>query len=123
MAASRERSQVHSDHGKDERLPTTTANAQPRFVRKQRDRTGVLLDRRRRPCVDGCLRQATVRRRLRNSPFDICAACLEAFVLPEVLAKHPKLSREKALFAAVEVMEAEVRKSNPSAVRLLKQLR
>jgi hypothetical protein len=49
-----------------------------------------------------------VRRRLRNSAFNLCAACLEAFVLPQVLAKHPKLSREKALFAAVEVMEAEM---------------
>jgi hypothetical protein len=51
----------------------------------------------------------TVRRRLRNSPFNVCAACLEAFVLPKVQAKHPNWSREKALFAGIEIMEADVR--------------
>jgi hypothetical protein len=51
-----------------------------------------------------------VRRRLRNSPFNLCAACLVTFVLPEVRSNHPKLSREKALFAAIGVMEARVRR-------------
>jgi hypothetical protein len=50
-----------------------------------------------------------VRRRLRNSPFNICAACLEAFVLPEVQAKHPNWSREKLLVAGIEIMETKVR--------------
>jgi hypothetical protein len=51
-----------------------------------------------------------VRRRLRNSPFNICAACLVAFVLRKVRAKHPNWSREKLLVAGIEVMEAEIRR-------------
>jgi hypothetical protein len=47
-----------------------------------------------------------VRQRLRNSPFNLCAACLEAFFLPKV---PPGYSREQALFAAIEDMEAQVR--------------
>lgn len=54
---------------------------------------------------------AAVRRRLRNSPFNLCPACLALEVLPEVRRKHPNYSAEKALLAAIEVMEAEVRKS------------
>lgn len=53
---------------------------------------------------------AVVRKRLRNSPFNLCAACLQMFVLPRVQRKYP--TREKALFAAIEVMEAEVRKED-----------
>ena len=52
-----------------------------------------------------------VRKRLRNSPFNLCAACLVMFVLPKVRRKYP--TREKALFAAIEIMEAEVRKDKP----------
>jgi hypothetical protein len=51
-----------------------------------------------------------VRQRLRTSPFNLCAACLKAFVLPEVLRKQPKLSHEKALLVGIEIMEAQVRK-------------
>lgn len=52
----------------------------------------------------------SVRRRLRNSHFNGCAACLLSFVLPEMQAKHPNWSREKLLFAGIEEMEAEVRR-------------
>jgi hypothetical protein len=52
----------------------------------------------------------SVRRRLRNSPYNCCAACLEAFVLPKVQAKHRGYSREQALLVAVEVMQAEIRR-------------
>jgi hypothetical protein len=49
-----------------------------------------------------------VRQRLRGSPFNLCPACLQTEVLPKMKRKYP--TREKALFAAIEVMEAEVRK-------------
>jgi hypothetical protein len=55
---------------------------------------------------------AAVRQRLRQSPFNLCPACLVAFFLPEVPFQHP---REKALFKAIEVMEAEVRKGQSMA--------
>lgn len=55
-----------------------------------------------------------VRRRLRSSPFNCCAACLEAFVLPKVRAKHPNWSRERQLVAGIEVMEAEIRRGKKS---------
>jgi hypothetical protein len=51
-----------------------------------------------------------VRQRLRDSPFNLCAACLVMFVLPKVQRRHPSYSRNKALFAGIEMMEAEVRK-------------
>jgi hypothetical protein len=50
-----------------------------------------------------------VRQRLRSSPFNLCAACLQLEVLPKVKAKHRSLSREQALLAAIQIMEAEVR--------------
>jgi hypothetical protein len=50
-----------------------------------------------------------VRQRLRNSPFNLCAWCLEIEVLPEVRRQHPNWSREKLLLAAVEMMEVQVR--------------
>jgi hypothetical protein len=53
---------------------------------------------------------ATVRQRLRNSPFNLCAACLEMVVVPKVKRKYPSLSREQQLLIAIKVMEAEVRK-------------
>lgn len=53
---------------------------------------------------------AIVRDRLRNSPFNLCAACLETFVLPEVVRKYPRLTRDHQLLIAVKVMEAQVRK-------------
>jgi hypothetical protein len=52
------------------------------------------------------------RQRLRESPFNLCAACLVMFVLPEVKRKHPSYTHNKALFAAIEMMEAEVRKED-----------
>jgi hypothetical protein len=52
----------------------------------------------------------TMRQRLASSPFNLCPACLEIEVLPKVQAKRRGLSRERALFAATEVMESEVRK-------------
>jgi hypothetical protein len=51
-----------------------------------------------------------VRRRLRSSPFNICPACLVIEVLPKVRLQHPKWPREKLLVAAIEFMEAQVRK-------------
>jgi hypothetical protein len=53
---------------------------------------------------------APVRRRLRSSPYNLCPACLQLELLPKVRAKHRNWSREKLLFAAIEVMEAEARK-------------
>ena len=52
---------------------------------------------------------STVRQRLRSSPFNLCPACVVTEVLPKVRRKHPNYAREKALFAAIEIMEAEVR--------------
>jgi hypothetical protein len=52
---------------------------------------------------------ATVRRRLRESPFNICPACMQLYVLPEVRDRHPNWPHEKLLFAAIEVMEGQVR--------------
>jgi hypothetical protein len=45
-----------------------------------------------------------------DSPYNLCAACLQLEILPKVRAKHRSWSREKLLFAAIEVMEAEARK-------------
>jgi len=56
-----------------------------------------------------------VRQRLRESPFNLCAACLVVYVLPEVYRQHPSYTRLKALLAAIELMEAEVRKEQVSA--------
>jgi hypothetical protein len=53
---------------------------------------------------------ASVRQRLRSSPHNLCPACLVTKVLPGVKAKHPEYSRERALMAAIEVMEALARK-------------
>jgi hypothetical protein len=52
-----------------------------------------------------------VRNRLRQAEFNLCAACLVAFFLPEVQARHPEYSREKMLLTAVETMERELRLS------------
>ena len=51
-----------------------------------------------------------VRRRLRSSPCNLCPACLQTEVLPKLRRKQPNAPREKLLFAAIEVMEAAVRK-------------
>jgi hypothetical protein len=51
----------------------------------------------------------SVRRRLRSSPFNLCAACLTTKFMPKARAQHPEYSREKALLAGIEMMEAEVR--------------
>src|SRR5262245_60626441 len=55
---------------------------------------------------------SSVRRRLRESPHNLCPACLVTEVLPKVQARHPGLSSEKALMAAVEAMELQVRTVN-----------
>jgi hypothetical protein len=55
-----------------------------------------------------------VRQRLRNSPFNLCAACLTTEVLPKVRRQHPNYTRVKALLAAIEAMETEVRKGEVS---------
>jgi hypothetical protein len=51
-----------------------------------------------------------VRQRLRDSAFNLCAWCLEIEVLPTVRHAHPNWSEENLLLAAIEVMEAKVRK-------------
>ena len=53
---------------------------------------------------------ARVRQRLRASNENLCAACLEAFFLPKIYAEHHNYSRERALLAGIELMEAEIRK-------------
>jgi hypothetical protein len=53
---------------------------------------------------------ASVRQRLRTSPFNLCPACLVTEFLPKVRARHPNYSRERALLVTIEVMEAEVRR-------------
>jgi hypothetical protein len=53
-----------------------------------------------------------VRRRLRNSPYNLCPACLVTEFLPQVKAKQHGLSREQALFVAVQIMESEVRRGD-----------
>jgi hypothetical protein len=52
----------------------------------------------------------TVRRRLRGSPFNLCAACLVTKFAPQIQSRHPGYSHEKALLAAIELMESEVRR-------------
>ena len=47
-----------------------------------------------------------VRERLRQSPFNLCPACLQTEVLPKVQRQYR--SRERALFASIEVMERQV---------------
>jgi hypothetical protein len=51
-----------------------------------------------------------VRRRLRNSAFNVCAGCLVTIFEPKVRSEHPGYSRERALLAAIEMMESELRK-------------
>jgi hypothetical protein len=50
-----------------------------------------------------------VRQRLRDSPFNLCPACLVTEFLPKVEGA----SRERRLLAAIEIMEAEIRKGDP----------
>ncbi len=52
---------------------------------------------------------APVRQRLRQSPFNLCAACLMTDFLPK--AQKRGISRERALFAAIEIMEAQARQA------------
>jgi hypothetical protein len=52
-----------------------------------------------------------VRRRLRVSPFNLCPACLQTEVMPKLRRRHPTYSRDKLLFAAIEVMERQVRQA------------
>jgi hypothetical protein len=48
-----------------------------------------------------------VRRRLRDSPFNLCPACLVTEFLSKVRSRHS--SRERALLAAIEMMEMQLR--------------
>ena len=47
----------------------------------------------------------SVRRRLQNSPYNLCAWCLVLEILPKVRKRYRGLSKEKALLVAVAVME------------------
>jgi hypothetical protein len=49
-----------------------------------------------------------VRRRLRNSPYNLCAGCLEAFFYPKVQRAHPRWTDEQAYLRAIAVMEYKV---------------
>ena len=71
-----------------------------------------MLDRHPRLDVDGGLLRPLallVRQRLQASPFNLCPACLVTKFLPKLRRKHPNYSRQKLLFAAIEVMEAQLR--------------
>ena len=52
-----------------------------------------------------------VRQRLRQSPFNLCAACLKTIYLPKVMKRRRDLSGERALFIAIEVYEREEREA------------
>jgi hypothetical protein len=58
-----------------------------------------------------------IRRRLQLSMFNLCPACLVTKFAPQVRSQHPGYSREKALLAAIEVMEAELRSGRSSKRR------
>lgn len=51
---------------------------------------------------------AAVRQRLRQSPFNLCPACLVTEFLPKVRLQQQSL--ERALLIAIAVMERELRK-------------
>jgi hypothetical protein len=51
-----------------------------------------------------------IRQRLRQSPFNLCPACLVTEFLPGVKQQHPGYSREEALLEAIGIMEAELRR-------------
>jgi hypothetical protein len=48
---------------------------------------------------------AAIRRRLRESPHNVCPACLIVYFLPVVQKKHPRLPYEKQLLVAIAIME------------------
>jgi len=52
-----------------------------------------------------------IRQRLRQSPFNLCAACLKTIYLPKVMKRRRDLSGERALFIAIEVYEREEREA------------
>ena len=54
---------------------------------------------------------AAIRQRLRQSPYNLCAACLLTIYLPKVIKRQRGLSRQKALFTAIEVYEREEREA------------
>ena len=54
---------------------------------------------------------AEIRQRLRSSPFNLCAACLQTIYLPKVMKRQGGLLRQKALFAAIEIYEREEREA------------
>lgn len=53
---------------------------------------------------------SAVRQRLRQSPFNICPACLVTKFAPKISKVKGSRQPERALFAAIEIMEAEVRR-------------
>ena len=50
-----------------------------------------------------------VRRRLQQSPYNLCPACFEMYVVPRVRALYPQWSEQQIMLRAAEVMEYEVR--------------
>jgi hypothetical protein len=58
---------------------------------------------------------ATARRRLRDSPYNLCPACLLTKFAPKVSARYPKYSHEKVLLLSIEVMELLARRAQEKA--------
>jgi hypothetical protein len=52
-----------------------------------------------------------IRQRLRQSKYNLCAACLVTIYLRKVPKPQRGLSREQALFAAIEIYEREEREA------------
>jgi hypothetical protein len=50
----------------------------------------------------------SARRRLQDSPHNICPACLVLFFLPKVRAKFPKCSYAKALLITIAFLEKQI---------------
>ena len=50
-----------------------------------------------------------VRRRLQDSPFNLGPACLVTEFLPKVQSQHPEYAHERALLAAIDDMELQLR--------------
>src|SRR5262245_9856645 len=57
-----------------------------------------------------------IRRRLRQSPYNLCPACIKTIFAPKVRARHPDWSRQQVYLRAIEVMEYRLSKGNPQAI-------
>jgi hypothetical protein len=53
----------------------------------------------------------TVRQRLRQSPYNLCAACLRTIYVPKVRKRQRGLSYKQAFFVAIEIYEREEREA------------